>query len=193
MNQDILNEPDVLVIGGGNAGLGAAITAREQGASVQLLECAPKHFRGGNSRHTRNMRLAHETKIEPYTGAYPEEEMWQNYIDATGGAPDLELARIVVRDSPTVLDWMRDHGVRFQAAISGTLHLSRTNAWFLGGGKAMINSQYRSAEKLGVKIRYDAEVVDLDVQEGRFRSATVLLDGKTRTEIKAKAVSRPKV
>ena len=188
MNQEILQEPDVLVIGGGNAGLSAAITAGEQGASVQLLECAPKHFRGGNSRHTRNMRLAHETQIEPYTGAYPEEEMWQNYIDATGGTANLDLARMVIRDSATVLEWMKDHGVRFQAAISGTLHLSRTNAWFLGGGKAMINAQYRCAEKLGVSIRYDAEVVGLDVQDGRFRDATVLLDGKTRTEIKAKAV-----
>ena len=61
MNQEISTETDVLVIGGGAAALSAAITAREQGASVLLLECAPKHFRGGNSRHTRNMRLAHET------------------------------------------------------------------------------------------------------------------------------------
>ena len=71
MNQENTKEYDVLVIGGGNAALCAAITAREQGASVLLLECAPKHSRGGNSRHTRNMRLAHETHIEPYTGAYP--------------------------------------------------------------------------------------------------------------------------
>src|ERR1035437_7297338 len=59
---------DVLVIGGGNAALCAAITALENGASVLILECSPKSLRGGNSRHTRNMRLAHEKQIDPYTG-----------------------------------------------------------------------------------------------------------------------------
>ena len=179
---------DVLVIGGGNAGLSAAITAREQGASVLLLECAPKHFRGGNSRHTRNMRLAHETQFEPYTGAYPEKEMWDDYIKATGGADDLELARMVIHRSASILDWMKDHGVRFQPAIAGTLHLGRTNAWFLGGGKAMVNALYRSAEKLGVSIRYNAEVVDLELQGGRFQSASVLMDGESTEKIEAKAV-----
>ncbi|MDD9814818.1 MAG: FAD-dependent oxidoreductase, partial [Gammaproteobacteria bacterium] len=42
--------PDILVAGGGNAGLCAAIAAAEAGASVLLLESAPKAYRGGNSR-----------------------------------------------------------------------------------------------------------------------------------------------
>lgn len=51
---------DVLVIGGGNAALCAALTAREQGASVLLLEAAPREWRGGNSQHTRNLRCMHD-------------------------------------------------------------------------------------------------------------------------------------
>ena len=43
---------DVIVIGGGNAGLCAALSAREQGARVALLERAPEELRGGNSAHT---------------------------------------------------------------------------------------------------------------------------------------------
>ncbi len=44
---------DVLIVGGGNAGLCAALSARRAGARVLVLEAAPKHFRGGNSRHTQ--------------------------------------------------------------------------------------------------------------------------------------------
>jgi tricarballylate dehydrogenase len=154
---------------------------------VLLLECAPKHFRGGNSRHTRNMRLAHETQFAPYTGAYPEKEMWENYMKATGGEGNLELAKMAVSGSASILDWMRAHGVKFQPALAGTLHLGRTNAWFLGGGKAMMNALYRHAERLRVSIRYDAEVVGLDVRDGHFHSASVVMSGKTVT-IRAKAV-----
>lgn len=177
---------DVLVIGGGCAALSAAITAREKGGNVILLERAPKHFRGGNSRHTRNMRLAHEKQVEPYTGAYPAEEMWNDYIKATGGEGNLELARKVIEGSSSILEWMKDHGVRFQPALSGTLHLGRTNAWFLGGGKSMINSLYRCAEKLGVRIRYNAEVVDIDVRDGHFRSASIHTDSGENQKISAR-------
>jgi tricarballylate dehydrogenase len=188
MGNEAIRDYDVLVIGGGNAALCAAITAREQGAGVLLLECAPKHSRGGNSRHTRNMRLAHETHFEPYTGAYPADEMWDNYIKATGGCTNLELAREVIYNSASVLDWAKAHGVRFQPAITGTLHLSRTNAWFMGGGKAMLNALYRSAERLGVEIRYNAEVVGLDVKDGYFRRASVRMDGRAAEHISARAV-----
>ena len=65
---------DVAVIGGGNAALCAAIAARRAGARVVVLERAPRDFRGGNSRHTRNFRCLHTTPGQYLTGTYTEDE-----------------------------------------------------------------------------------------------------------------------
>ncbi len=162
---------DVLVIGGGNAALCAALTAREAGASVLLLEAAPREWRGGNSMHTRNIRCMHNAPQDVLTEAYPEEEFWQDLLKVTGGRTTEHLTRLVIRESSRCRDWMRRHGVRFQPSLSGTLHLSRTNAFFMGGGKALVNAYYRSAEALGVRIRYEAPVARLELQDGRFVAA----------------------
>lgn len=54
---------DVLVVGGGNSGLIAAIEARNLGADVILIEKAPKRERGGNSRLSNAyFRLAAKTR-----------------------------------------------------------------------------------------------------------------------------------
>jgi tricarballylate dehydrogenase len=63
---------DVLVIGGGNAALCAALMACEAGASVLLLESAPREWRGGNSMHVRNLRCMHEGPQDVLIDAYPE-------------------------------------------------------------------------------------------------------------------------
>ena len=159
---------DVLVVGGGNAALCAALTAREAGASVLLLEAAPRAWRGGNSMHTRNLRCMHDAPQDVLTDAYPEEEFWQDLLKVTAGRTDEALARLVIRASATVRPWMRRHGVHFQPSLSGTLHLSRTNAFFMGGGKALVNAYYRSAAQLGVQVRYDTPVSRLEVAGGRF-------------------------
>jgi tricarballylate dehydrogenase len=165
--------PDVLVIGGGNAALCAALMAREAGASVLLLEAAPREWRGGNSAHTRNLRCMHDAPQDVLTDAYPEEEYWQDLLKVTGGQTNEALARLAIRASGNCRDWMRRHGVHFQPSLSGTLHLSRTNAFFMGGGKALVNAYYRSAERLGVAIRYDAAVDRIEIEQGRFVAAWV--------------------
>ena len=164
---------DVLVIGGGNAALCAALMAREAGASVLLLEAAPPEWRGGNSMHVRNLRCMHDAPQDVLLEAYPEEEFWQDLLKVTGGATDEQLARLVIRASSDCRDWMRLHGVQFQASLSGTLHLSRTNAFFMGGGKALLNAYYRSAQRLGVQVRYNAAVDALDLHDGRFVAARI--------------------
>jgi tricarballylate dehydrogenase len=87
---------DVLVVGGGNAGLSAAITAREAGASVMLLEHAPRGFRGGNSRHTRNLRLMHQSPTATLTGGYSSSDYWRDLLSVTHGKTDEHLARMTI-------------------------------------------------------------------------------------------------
>jgi len=172
---DGLSGFDVLVIGGGNAALAAALSARESGAGVLVLEGAPKEFRGGNSRHTRNLRCMHDAPTEVMTDAYSEDEFYNDILRVTGGQTNEQLARMTIRASATCTEWMKRQGVRFQHAMGGTLQLGRTNAFFLGGGKAMMNAYYAVAERAGIRVVYNAEVVDLDVVDGKFQSASVML------------------
>jgi tricarballylate dehydrogenase len=181
---------DTLVIGGGNAALCAAITAREAGATVLLLECAPKHFRGGNSRHTRNLRYLHESANNHLTGPYLEDEFMEDLMRVTDGQTNETLARLTIRQSNNIGVWMSKHGCMFQPSMNGTLHLSRTNAFFLGGGKALMNGYYATAAKLGVKIVYDAEVREMEIGNGQFRSATfVSKDISQRVQAKGVVVA----
>jgi tricarballylate dehydrogenase len=176
----------VLVAGGGNAALCAAITAAERGASVLIAEAAPKPMRGGNSRHTRNFRTAHAAPTETLTDSYPVEEYLDDLMRVTAGKTDEALARMTIEESVKAAEWMRTHGVRFQQAIGGTLSLGRTNPFFRGGGKALVNALYRTAERLGVDVIYDAEVTGLEIADGHFTAATLRHRGfETRVPARA--------
>ncbi len=179
-------EVDVLIAGGGNAAMCAAIMARHGGASVLVLEAAPKAFRGGNSRHTRNLRYMHEGEDGFLTGTYPEDEFYEDLLRVTGGDTNEELARFCIRESQDAGEWMSAHGIKWQPSLRGTLQLSRTNAFFLGGGKALVNAYYDTAEKMGIRAEYDTEVRDLNIEDGLFRSAVVEHKGQAR-EVAAKA------
>src|SRR5688572_17457347 len=168
---------DVVVIGGGNAGLAAALTARRQGTRVLVLDCAPRPLRGGNSRHTRNLRCAHAAPTEILTGAYLEQELLDDIERVNDGETDAALAALVAERSIECVPWMMSFGARFQPALRGTLQLSRTNAFFLGGGTALMNSYYAAAEKLGIEVRYGAEATRLALRDGVFESVTVRVEG----------------
>jgi len=82
---------------------------------------------------------------------------------------------------------MRSHGARFQAPLEGTLHLGRTNAFFLGGGKALMNAYYSAAAKRGIRVLYDAEVTELNISNGQFKGGRIRLNGGS-PEFRAKAL-----
>lgn len=149
---------------------GLAFALIVAGTSAPLLEAAPKEWRGGNSSHTRNLRAMHEGPQDVLLGTYTEEEYWDDLLRVTGGLMNENLARLVIRSSSSCRDWMMKHGVHFQAPLSGTLHLSCTNAY------------YRSAEKLGVQIRYESPVDSIEIKDGQFIAAYV---GSERIEAKS--------
>lgn len=151
----------------------AAITAREAGADVLVLEHAGPDMRGGNSRHTRNVRAMHRVPTAGLVDEYTSEDYWQDLHRVTEGHTDEPLARLMIEHSEDLLDWLQRIGVRFQPALSGTLNLSHSNAFFLGGGKALVNAQHAYARNIGVHVCYHAEVIGLAMDGPVCRGAHV--------------------
>src|ERR1700728_479459 len=119
----------VIVAGGGNAGLCAALSAAEQGARVTLLERAPMAKRGGNTAFTAGaMRVAYEgdegiLRLVPDLsaeqlaisdfGVYDQSRFFDDLARVTRSRADPELAQTLVSRSLDTLKWMRTLGVRF--------------------------------------------------------------------------------
>ena len=152
-----------------------------------VLECAPKHMRGGNTRHTRNIRCIHDHD-DYNSGAYLFDELWHDLCNVGTGPNNEELARFTVRDSETIPAWMEAHGARWQQPLSGTLHLGRTNRFFLGGGKALLNSYYRfAAGRPQILSVYGARLEEFEFDGGTCSSVIASFDGELH-RIQAKAV-----
>jgi tricarballylate dehydrogenase len=178
---------DIVVVGGGNAALASAMAAEDLGARVLILERSPRHMRGGNSRHTRNIRCMHEAN-EFNSGAYTFDELWDDLCHVGDGPNDEALARFTVSDSATIPDWMYAHGARWQQPLAGTLHLGRTNRFFLGGGKALLNSYYRYARtRPDITVAYDAKVEEFELTGTNCRAVVASVDGR-RVRVRTRAV-----
>src|SRR5918992_1834374 len=185
VSYDVMAHPwDVVVIGGGNAAVVSAMTARETGATVLVLERADPTFRGGNSRHTRNIRCVHDEATVHNTGAYTYDELWRDLCSVGSGPSNEELAELTVRESEGVPAWMEAHGALFQPPLAGTLHLGRTNTFFLGGGKALLNHYYRTLNAAGVPVLYDASVEEMHF-DGNLCTGLTVVTPEGRTTVKA--------
>lgn len=142
-----------------------------------LAEWAPRALRGGNTRHSRNFRIAHAAPTALSPGVYSAEEYGADILRATEGASDGALTRVLARESADIAAWLADLGVRFEETAGGRLPPSRKTAFFLGGGKAMVNALYAAAGRLGVDVLYGCEVQALRLDGDRAGAATVVRDG----------------
>ena len=162
---------DVLVIGGGVAGIVAAIAARSAGAQVRLAEAGPQWMRGGNTRHARNLRLAHDGPDARMPGAYGAEDLLADMRRVAGGDIDEALAQALACGAGSIGDWLAANGVRFLTPGRGVAPLSHRTAFFLGGGRAAVSALYATAARIGVDVAYDTEVRGLEFEGGRIVSA----------------------
>ena len=203
--------PDVIVVGGGNAALCAALSAREQGARVLLLERAPHAERGGNSVYTDGkMRFAYagvddiralvpdltEAEIgNSDFGVYSENDFFDDMARITQHRTDPDLCEILVRNSNAAVRWMKDNGVRFMPNFGRQAYKvdGRFKFWggapivTWGGGVGLIESLYRAAETKGIEVVYGAWVQDLIHRDGTVSGVAARIDGVTR-QIAARSV-----
>ncbi|WP_414897518.1 FAD-dependent tricarballylate dehydrogenase TcuA [Rhodovulum sp. YEN HP10] len=140
----------VLVAGAGFAGLTAAIEARLRGAEVTLIDPAPRPLLGGNTRHSRNIRLAHDGETRWQRGSYTASEFEADIARLVPS--DTGLAGVLARGSAELGPWLSARGVAFEPWDEGNLPFSRRTAFFLGGGQALTNALWRAAERLGIRI-----------------------------------------
>jgi len=202
---------DLVVVGGGNAAFCAALAAREQGASVLVLERAPQDEAGGNSRFTAGaMRVAYsgvedlrrlmpdltdEELARTDFGTYTEEQFLDDMGRVTQYRCDPDLTEILVKKSLETLLWMRGKGIRF-APIYGRQAFKvdgKFKFWggltveAVGGGEGLVEAWTQSANKHGVEVWYRARATALIADDSGVHGVRVKREGKT-VEVKAKAV-----
>jgi tricarballylate dehydrogenase len=188
-------ETDVVVVGAGNAGLCAALAARDGGARVVLLERAPVDERGGNSAFTGGgvraayqgvdqlkelLDLSPEEAADADWGSYQNDTFYDDIARVTDHRADPDLAELLVTRSFDTLKWMRGKGVVFVPAYSQSYVVNDKRVFWggnpvaiTGGGMGLVNALFAAAEKAGVDIRYQARGTELITDNGIVRGVVV--------------------
>jgi tricarballylate dehydrogenase len=180
-----MSHPDVLIVGAGLAGLAAALAARECGASVMVIERAPREERGGNSRFSIGAMRAVYSGVDDVAalvgaigaqeranvdfGTYTREQYLADMARVTQGRTDVELAALMVDGSAETMRWLRANGVRFRPLYQWQFKQADGRIKFAGGsavgvdgaGAGLADALFGAVERSGATIAYGTRAVSL--------------------------------
>ena len=133
---------DVIIVGGGNAGLPAAIFAAERGARILIIDAAPEL--GGSLFLSSGQMSAAGTKLQAEKGI--EDSPQSHYDDVmriSKGTADPEILRLAVDHAGPTFDWLMDNGfeVHGNHPVTGITHEPYSNAryaWGVKGGRSIL-------------------------------------------------------
>ena len=206
-----LGRVDVLVIGAGNAAANAALQAREMGASVAMLETAPKEARGGNSAFTGGAFRFTFRAVEDLValapdirdldlanidfGSYTAEQYYDDMHRLTEYRCDPELTDVLIGESYAAALWLKKQGIRFQPALGRQAFKvdGKFKFWgglachLLGGGAQLVKTLHEALERAGIKVLYDTTAVALIHAGGRVQGVHARQRGED-IQLRAKAV-----
>jgi tricarballylate dehydrogenase len=194
---------DVIIVGGGNAALCAALSARENAQRVLVLERAPEEESGGNSRFTAGLMrivyngpddlrqlidLSEDELARTDFGTYTEEQFFDDMGRITEYRCDPDLTELLIRNSFPTVKWMRQKGVRFTAAwgrqafnIGGKFKFwGGLTLEAVGGGPGLVESLTQIAKKNGIELWYQARAVSLVADDDGVHGVVVKHHGKTK-------------
>ncbi len=181
---------DVVVVGGGNAALCAALSAHEAGARVLVLEAAPREERGGNSRFAGAIFRAPHTGIDgimPLLGEeaqadlekvriapYTADDFRHDMLATSDNRADRDQMEIVIRDGYATMEWMRDQGVHWELtlrkffnpeALEHVIELPGGGAIKARGeGIGLTDDLWAAVEQIDIEVRYDHPAHDLLIE-----------------------------
>ena len=201
---------DVIVVGKGNAALCAALSARDTGASVAMLEAASEEESGGNSRFAGGVMrftyasvedLLRVTDLTPEEiagsdfGTNTREEFLDTLFEISSYRTDPDLCETLVTNSLDAMLWLRSKGVRFvpnfgrqSGLVNGRRRFfSRMPIEVSGGGPALVGFLDKAAKHAGIDVFYRTRALLLRYDGERVTGVRAQQEGKA-IEISAKSV-----
>ncbi|MBD47930.1 MAG: tricarballylate dehydrogenase [Dehalococcoidia bacterium] len=188
---------DVVVVGGGNAALSAALSAKQSGAKVLVIEKAPPIERGGNCPFTgggfrfvhngtsdlRHIVLDHSI-LKGNENPYTPEQYRSDMLTKTRGLTDRALLTTLIDQSLPTISWLSELGITFERGSNA----QRVGAGAMGSGPGLVKMYYDIARRQGIDIVYETKMVELIQNPMGAVNGVIVRDKDGTQQINAKGI-----